>query len=621
MLRFISIHWNQRAGDSDKSIALVKSRILRMLPKWTLALDLPGLLAYCSETTSKADIHRLSEGTGLVLGSVFRRPKQPTAEPLDPVHEFGADESGRVQATLGEELVSSFWGSYIALIQTADLAASCVLRSPLGRVKCFHANALGLHFFFSHLEDYCALSTSSFTVNWDCIRAQAACSDYLGRQTAINEITWVEGGECVVVSNGGVTRSFYWNPCEIASEASFSTFEEAATVLRTTTQMCVQSWAAHFGTIVQRLSGGLDSSITVSCARRALPRSAVTCLNYFTPDALGDERRFARAVANQLDVELIEHERQSTVDLSIFTRCGKTAWPVLDFHGYGHYQLEVDLARRYGASAIFCGELGDNLFEQGAGYQAAADYVWRHGIRPGLLTVAVDCALRRNVSVWSVLRRAVSDSFRRSSRTRWSSHRFLERELGLRVSDLTLLRKEALDSVHQASDMFIHPWLQSVDEVPPAKFLMIYGIRGFSAYDPPFAALGDTPIVAPLASQPLAEACLQIPTYFNNRGALNRSVARRAFANDLPSSVLQRITKSTPEPWTRDVVRKNQTFLRSFLLDGLLVQEGILDPKRVETVLSADVRPSQIVVSDLIVQLYVEGWLRRWQVKRSSLAA
>jgi hypothetical protein len=51
--------------------------------------------------------------------------------------------------------------------------------------------------------------------------------------------------------------------------------------------------------------------------------------------------------------------------------------------------------------------------------------------------------------------------------------------------------------------------------------------------------------------------------------------------------------------------------LREVLLDGLLVRQGILDAKKIETMLAADVSTSAVDISEVFVQLYIEGWVRQ----------
>ena len=621
MIRYISVHWGAGRSDCKDKIAIVRSRINRHLANWRATYENREFTVFCPDGGSTFDQICLSNGDGIVFGSLFPKPTEAVPHALSGVVTLSRTDSQRVVQTRGRSLVSEFWGSYVAFLADPERKSSHVLRGPMSDIKCFHATYGPLHLFFSNLDDLANLSLIPLTVNWGCIRAQAACADFIGRQTAICEVSALEGGESIEALEEKVVRTFYWHPCDVAKSSNIRDFNTAASAVGRTTNMCVQSWAARYGRIVHTLSGGLDSSVSVSCVRKSLQRQNMLCVNYFTEDPIGDERGYARDVAEYVDVELREIKREPSVDLGIFKQCVKTAWPMLDFSGYAQYRNEIGLAKEFGALAIFTGEFGDNVFEQGAGADGAADYVRRFGIGPGLLNIAIECALRRNFSIWHVLRRAIVDGLSRQNSGHFKSHSYLERELRIPVSELTLLRPEALADVQVSAERFMHPWLDRIETISPAKYMMIYGLYAMGSHEPPFASADDLPFVAPLGSQPLVEVCLQVPTCFCIRNGLDRAVVRSAFSRELPQSVINRTTKGTPEPWTRDVLRRNQAFLKEFLLEGLLVSQGVLDPKRVEAALSNEVTGSRVFVGDVVEQLYIEAWLRNMIQTRTSVAA
>jgi len=70
--------------------------------------------------------------------------------------------------------------------------------------------------------------------------------------------------------------------------------------------------------------------------------------------------------------------------------------------------------------------------------------------------------------------------------------------------------------------------------------------------------------------------------------------------------------KATPELWFRRLVEQNRAFLRELLLDGILVRERVLDRRKLEQVLSDRLYKTTASLADLIVQMYIETWLRRW---------
>src|SRR3546814_7682310 len=55
------------------------------------------------------------------------------------------------------------------------------------------------------------------------------------------------------------------------------------------------------------------------------------------------------------------------------------------------------------------------------------------------------------------------------------------------------------------------------------------------------------PMISSLLSQPIVEYCLGIPPWEACEGGVDRSVARRAFAQDLPIAVTARSGKGSPD--------------------------------------------------------------------------
>ena len=101
------------------------------------------------------------------------------------------------------------------------------------------------------------------TINWPSIRAQAACGDYLTRETGINEIMALLSGECLEISPTKLTFRSYWDPRLVAQQPPYETFPDAVAALRDTTTAVVSAWASAHRKILLALSGGLDSSVVL----------------------------------------------------------------------------------------------------------------------------------------------------------------------------------------------------------------------------------------------------------------------------------------------------------------------------------------------------------------------
>ncbi len=141
---------------------------------------------------------------------------------------------------------------------------------------------------------------------------------------------------------------------------------------------------------------------------------------------------------------------------------------------------------------------------------------------------------------------------------------------------------------------------------------MIFAMLGDSLHQSPFRQPDDAPFVSPFISQPLIELCLRIPTYLNLQGGWNRAVARKAFAHDLPGEIIGRSTKGTIGLWLKSVLDRNWNFAREYLLDGMLVQRGVLDRKKLEKSLSGSLTKDMVHGAIVTHLIYTEGWVQQW---------
>jgi asparagine synthase (glutamine-hydrolysing) len=115
------------------------------------------------------------------------------------------------------------------------------------------------------------------------------------------------------------------------------------------------------------------------------------------------------------------------------------------------------------------------------------------------------------------------------------------------------------------------------------------------------------------------ELCLRIPIDLWISGGRDRSIARRAFANDLPAAIVWRTAKGSIDRHGRKLFDANQPFLRELLLDGALVQRGLLDRARLAAALTPGRAQQSYEYNELLRQhLCTEVWLRRWSAATTS---
>jgi asparagine synthase (glutamine-hydrolysing) len=117
-------------------------------------------------------------------------------------------------------------------------------------------------------------------------------------------------------------------------------------------------------------------------------------------------------------------------------------------------------------------------------------------------------------------------------------------------------------------------------------------------------------------SQPVVETCLSVPSWRWRAGGVDRSLARRAFAADLPPSIVRRHVKGGPDGFTARILDRFRAEIRERLLDGHLAREKIVDREAVAHEL--DHGPGGGEERARILELVAaEAWIDSWLTRRS----
>jgi asparagine synthase (glutamine-hydrolysing) len=446
----------------------------------------------------------------------------------------------------------------------------------------------------------------TFTVNWDYITGRVAHAILQVRDTALNEVSEIQPGERLCFRNGAVTRDMAWNPIEIAQAAPIESPERATALLRAATLDCVHAWASCYDSIVHNLSGGLDSSIVLSCLQSAPRRPRVTGLNYFSSGPNEDERRYARLMAQHAGIELVECEPDpADVRLEDLHHLRHSPRPWFYLYELRHARFEAALAQKLGASAMFSGAGGDSVFYQARGDLAVCDFVLDHGVGRGLLATAVDAARVSRQSIWPLLWKAVRYRIRSPRWDPVSMSKPFQR---------TIVTSAVLEAAKR-NRRLAHPWLtpERAVGVPPGILWHIMSLSMPPAYYGSFQWSGGLERILPLLGQPLVEQCLRIPTYHLIHGGQDRALARRAFEGDLPRQIVRRYAKGRADQNVRNILDANLPFVRELLLDGQLVRRGLLDRVNLESYLSRERSPADFEYNEILYEhVSTEAWLRNW---------
>jgi asparagine synthase (glutamine-hydrolysing) len=433
-------------------------------------------------------------------------------------------------------------------------------------------------------------------VNWDALTAHVVWGPPGGRETALEGISQILPGEVLELDNGDAT--LLWSAVDIARSPSADSAAEAAPLLRQVVQSCARCWAGCYDTILFRLSGGVDSSVLLSCLAPQSTRADVICVNYHSAGSDSDERHYARLTAARVGRDLIERQREADFRIDRVLKIARMPGPV-PYIGWMNAKTDARLASAHSAAAMFTGAGGDALFFEFPRWWPAADYLQLRGIDAGLAAAALDAARLGRVSVWRVIALALAERVRRDPAARQDT------------GPMALLARGVPDK-QMVRERFAHPCLRLAQALPIGKHAQAVALMHPLGYYDPFEQAAAPEAVNPLLSQPLVELCLGLPTYVLTHGGRGRALARRAFAADLPAQVATRRSKGGMEEHIKQVLLSNLEFARGMLLEGELARRGLLDRAKVEEVLSG--RPTALAgpISQIHALIGVEAWLSRW---------
>lgn len=560
------------------AVALGRGRHCHELGRRAAALGLPvridlhDLLLVAAENTAT-----LCKGDTILVGQLFDDAGgQLTSLPED----FSAlDRSIDPHAVLRRS-----WGNYALF--SASPAQAVTYRDPSGFVPAYRCGEEDSTIFVSDAEIASDLGVigrppidDNFVVHWLQFPFLRTA------RTGVQTVTELLPGMCMSRSSAGPwIEAPAWHPSVFVTRGhAINDPLQAPRELRETALSVVA--AQPQGNAVLRLSGGLDSSIIAACLSEAGLR--FPCINFATRAHDGDERDYARAVAKEFGLDLVEVGEPEQVGLEVARR--KSFRPLINPLLEPFERAATLAAEQLDAALLIDGAGGDNLFCSITSAAPVLDALASGSLRKAG-RAAADIAVRANCTLWDVLMAAGRKMWR--PRTLWKE-------------DRSFLKPAALLKKCEP-----HPWLRHL-RVPPGKrehVEALVHIQHFLDRSP-----SAIPFLRPLLAQPLLELCLRIPSWLWVRGGRDRAIARDAFAGLVPSSVLQRRLKGSLQSMLYRSFEQLRPDMCEMLLGGELARLGIIDTASIDRALTGNEWMSDQVQLRISEMAAMELWIRSWK--------
>jgi asparagine synthase (glutamine-hydrolysing) len=613
MFRYVALSWNVASDNQCAAARLLADRLQSRPKQWGQAGDKNGLCTFHANLRH-GSLHAspLSPGNAVLLGAVFQRNLHPDDD--SPSARFIPDreQSELIVRSRGRWLIEHTWGNYVAVIRDPISRRAWVLKDPCGSLPCFRTVFRGVHVVFAHVADLLDTGLFEFTASSRYL-AQRILHGSVLDDDALNEVERIHRGECVELCDDEQRgpREFHWHPLHFAAaNGAIEDAAYAARAMRATVRSCTHTLARDHHDVLHRLSGGLDSSIIAACLGSLPEQPRIHCYTYYTPGGRSDERPWARLSASHSGLKHEEHAvTAESIPLPLLLESPALVEPTAVM-GYIHRStLEHRIASEHHATAVFTGDGGDSGLCGDTYAYAVSEYLRRRGLGIQALRLASQVAALTEESSWTVMLKSLR---------RWLHGAGMEHQLKALLPASRLLSKE-LRASYSNMTTFPHPWLHQLHPVPwPLVRRLGTLLAPPESYNVADGARAPE-IMAPLYAQPAMELFLRIPLDVHFQDGRERGLARNAFSQDVPQEILRRTWKDRAPGFLEQLVERHREFLRELLLDGVLVQEGLLDGGEVEQALSDRISANPVFPGELLRYLDVEIWARHW--RRSSGAA
>jgi len=438
-----------------------------------------------------------------------------------------------------------------------------------------------------------------------------------GDGTLFKGIRKLEPGHCLIVREGRVTTPSYWD-LKFNGRANEQSLELACDDLRQLLKDTVRRHMISDVPVGVLLSGGIDSTVVLSCAAQETSKRISTFTIGFGGEEFDDERPFAREVAERFGTE--HHEITiSAQDFSSFLPAyvRHMEEPVCEAPAIAlHYVSK--LARQF-VKVVLSGEGGDEAF---AGYQTYRNLLMIERIKrvagplKHLLASSFDWVgslngLDRFKKYAPICKTPLADYY--YSRVGSPFDYFnLHREQLCTPDFCSTIGDE--DSKQIVQRLFERVDGQAAQQSPLNRMLYV-DTKTWLPDDLLIKAdkmtmANSLELRVPFLDHLVLEFAAALPTRFKVKGWTTKRILKEAFKDSIPREVMNRRKTGLPVPLRRWMRSDLQDFVRDVLLTGRSISRGYFRRSAIQKLLK-----SNAVNGDLMKEVFSLLTLELWHME------
>ena len=546
-----------------------------------------------------------------------------TRELIKKGHAFATRSDTEVIVHLYEEYGTDFVkhleGMFAIALWDEREQKLILARDRMGIKPLFYASLNDQLLFGSEMKAIRAAGLN-LTLDTDALNYYLSLLYIPAPHTIYNEIHKLKPGHILVLQNGTLETHRYWSLTQAQPFEGYSV-RELHTQLRDLLLASVERQLVSDVPLGFFLSGGLDSSIVVACARE-VHNSRIKTFSVGFEDPSYDESSYAQTVATHLETEHTSITLKPDFKAVIHELADHFEEPFADSSAIPTYYL-AELTRKHVTVAL-SGDGGDELFAGYLTYQA--DKLARIYSRvPGLLS--------KRAIPWLVHKLPVSDT---KINFGFRAQRFVDQALlepGQRhfawkaffSEDLkeSLLREPLLDCLRGSLDGYL-PYKYYFDEAPHFEEItrfqytdtMVYLIDNNLTKVDRISMAHSLEVRVPLLDTEVVEFAFRLPDRLKMPGMKLKHFLKESMKDMLPEETLNRPKKGFNVPMPRWLKEELKPVVDHYLSSRTIDKQGYFHAHTVQHLVNAHMSGKADYSRNLWALLMFNLWVEKAAFER-----